>query len=142
MRIVKLTAGTRQNLLENLLKRSTNDYGEYEKVVADIIENVRERKEEAIFEYSLKFDKCTTTKENFKVTREEIDAAYRQLDEHFIQVMRDSVANIRTYHEKQKRNSWFDARRTARYWGRRSHRCKMSGSMFPAERLPIHRQRS
>ena len=110
MKIVRLTTDTRQNLLENLLKRSTNDYGDYEKVVADIIENVKMRKEDAIFEYSLKFDKCTTTRENFRVTRGEIDAAYQQLDEHFIQVMRDSAANIRAYHEKQKRNSWFDAK--------------------------------
>ncbi len=110
MRIVKLTSDTRQNLLENLLKRSTNDYGDYEKIVADIIDNVRVRKENAIFEYSLKYDKCTTTRENFQVTRAEIDAAYQELDAHFIQVMRDSAANIRSYHEKQKRNSWFDAR--------------------------------
>lgn len=110
MRIVKLTDDTRQNLLESLLKRSTNDYGDYEKVVADIIENVKNRKEDAIFEYSLKFDKCVTTKETFQVTRAEIDAAYKELDEHFIQVMKDSAANIRSYHEKQKRNSWFDAK--------------------------------
>ncbi len=110
MRIVKLSTDTRQDLLENLLKRSTNDYGDYEKVVADIIGNVKERREEAIFEYSLKFDKCALTRENFKVTREEIDAAYQKLDAHFVQVMRDSAANIRAYHERQKRNSWFDAR--------------------------------
>lgn len=110
MRIVTLNDQTKQNLLERLLKRSTNDYGEYEKIVADIIENVKAKKEEAIFEYSLKFDKCSMTKETFKVTREEIDAAYKELDEHFIQVMKDSAANIRSYHEKQKRNSWFDAK--------------------------------
>lgn len=110
MRIVKLTSETKQNLLENLLKRSTNDYGEYEAIVADIIQNVRARKEEAIFEYSLKFDKCVTTKDTFKVTKEEIEAAYKELDTHFIQVMRDSAANIKAYHEKQKRNSWFDAK--------------------------------
>ena len=62
MRIVNLTSQTKQNLLENLLKRSTNDYGDYEKIVADIIENVKTRKEDAIFEYSLKFDKCTMTR--------------------------------------------------------------------------------
>lgn len=110
MRIVKLTSETKQNLLENLLKRSTNDYGEYEKIVADIISNVRERKEAAIFEYSLKFDRCEMTKENFQVTRAEIEAAYQELDPHFIQVMRDSAQNIKSYHEKQKRNSWFDAK--------------------------------
>lgn len=110
MRIVKLTSDTKQNLLESLLKRSTNDYGEYEKVVTDIIAAVKERKEEAIFEYSLKFDHCVITKENFRVTKEEIAAAYQELDAHFIQVMKDSAANIRVYHEKQKRNSWFDAK--------------------------------
>lgn len=110
MRIVTLTEETKKNLLEDLLKRSTNDYGEYEKIVADIIEQVRTRKEDAIFEYSLKFDKCNTTKENFEVTKEEIKAAYSELDEHFIQVMKDSAQNIKTYHEKQKRNSWFDSK--------------------------------
>lgn len=105
-----MTNDTKQNLLETLLKRSTNDYGDYEKVVAEIIEAVKERKEEAVFEYSLKFDKCNMTRENFKVTKEEIEAAYQELDTHFIQVMKDSAANIRDYHEKQKRNSWFDAK--------------------------------
>ena len=110
MRIVTLTSETKQNLLENLLKRSTNDYGEYEKVVAEIIEQVKSRKEEAIFEYSRKFDKCELTKETFEVTRAEIEEAYTQIDAHFIEVMKASAANIRAYHEKQKRNSWFDAK--------------------------------
>lgn len=110
MRIVTLTSETKQNLLENLLKRSTNDYGEYEKVVAKIIEQVKSRKEEAIFEYSRKFDKCELTKETFEVTRAEIEEAYTQIDAHFIEVMKASAANIRAYHEKQKRNSWFDAK--------------------------------
>ena len=110
MRIVTLTSETKQNLLENLLKRSTNDYGEYEKVVAEIIEQVKSRKEEAIFEYSLKFDKCELTKETFEVTRAEIEEAYTQIDAHFIEVMKASAANIRAYHENQKRNSWFDAK--------------------------------
>lgn len=110
MRIVTLTSETKQNLLENMLKRSTNDYGEYEKVVAEIIEQVKSRKEEAIFEYSRKFDKCELTKETFEVTRAEIEEAYTQIDAHFIEVMKASAANIRAYHEKQKRNSWFDAK--------------------------------
>lgn len=110
MRIVTLTSETKQNLLENLLKRSTNDYREYEKVVAEIIEQVKSRKEESIFEYSRKFDKCELTKETFEVTRAEIEEAYTQIDAHFIEVMKASAANIRAYHEKQKRNSWFDAK--------------------------------
>ena len=70
----------------------------------------RQKKEKAIFEYSLKFDHCVMTKENFRVTKEEIASAYQELDAHFIQVMKDSATNIRAYHEKQKRNSWFDAK--------------------------------
>lgn len=110
MKIITLTNETKQNLLENLLKRSTTDYGEYEKTVDSIIQNVKQNKEEAIFDYNLKFDKCTITKENFQVTQEEIEDAYKVLDKQFIEVMRRSAANIRTYHEKQKRNSWFDAK--------------------------------
>ncbi len=110
MKIVALTEDTKKNLLEDLLKRSTNDYGEYEKIVADIIEQVRTRKEEAIFEYSLKFDHCVMNRDNFEVSREEIEAAYLEVDERFVQVMKTSAKNIRAYHEKQKRNSWFDAK--------------------------------
>lgn len=110
MRIVTLNNETKENLLENLLKRSTNDYGEYETIVAGIIENVKQRKEEAIFEYALQFDKCSLTKDTFQVTKEEIDAAYREVDAHFVQVMQTAAANIRDYHEKQKRSSWFDAK--------------------------------
>ena len=102
MRIVTLTSETKQNLLENLLKRSTNDYGEYEKVVAEIIEQVKSRKEEAIFEYSRKFDKCELTKETFEVTRAEIEEAYTQIDVHFIEVMKASAANIRAYHDAKE----------------------------------------
>lgn len=110
MRIVTLNNETKENLLENLLKRSTNDYGEYETIVAGIIEDVKQRKEEAIFEYALQFDKCSLTKDTFQVTKEEIDAAYQEVDPHFVQVMQTAAANIRAYHEKQKRNSWFDAK--------------------------------
>ena len=124
MRIVTLTSETKQNLLENLLKRSTNDYGEYEKVVAEIIEQVKSRKEEAIFEYSRKFDKCELAKETFEVTRAEIEEAYTQIDAHFIEVMKASAANIRAYHENQKRNSWFDA--------------KEDGTMLGQKITPMH----
>lgn len=110
MKIITLNSQTKQNLLENLLKRSTNDYGDYEKIVADIIENVKNRKEEAIFEYAQKFDSCHLTKETFQVTRAEIDAAYQEVDAQFIEVMRAAATNIRAYHEKQKKISWFDAK--------------------------------
>ena len=114
MRIVNLTNETKQNLLENLLKRSTNDYGDYEAIVADIIESVKTRKEEAIFEYSLKFDKCLTTKETFQVTKAEIDAAYAEIDAQFIQVMKASAENIRAYHEKRSACTYREERQLIR----------------------------
>ena len=110
MKIVTLTEKTKANLLENLLKRSTNDYGNFEKIVADIIENVKLNKDEALFEYSLKFDHFSATSDNMEVTKEEIAQAYQQLDAHFVQVMKDAAENIRSYHEKQKRTSWFEAK--------------------------------
>ena len=136
MKIITLTNETKQNLLENLLKRSTTDYGEYEKIVDSIIQNVKQNKEEAIFDYNLKFDKCTITKENFQVTQEEIEDAYKVLDKQFIEVMRRSAANIRTYHEKQKRNSWFDAKEDGTILGQKITPMQTVGVYVPGGKAP------
>ena len=108
MRIVKLTAETKKGILEDLLKRSPNQYGEYEAVVADIIENVKKDGDSAVFAYTKKFDKFDLNKENIRVTKEEIKAAYDLMDDKLIEVIKKSAENIRAYHSKQLRNSWFD----------------------------------
>lgn len=110
MRIIDLTDETKQDLLSSLLKRSPNNYGEYEKIVADIIDNVKTNKNEAVFEYTKKFDGFDLSSQNIKVTEEEIDEAITSMDEEFLRVMERSATNIKEYHEKQKRNSWFDAK--------------------------------
>ena len=110
MKIIKLTDETKQDILSSLLKRSPNNYAQYEKTVADIIENVRENKDEAVFAYTKQFDGFDLTSQNVKVTTEEIDEAVASIDAEFIRVMERSATNIREYHEKQKRNSWFDAK--------------------------------
>ncbi|MCH5340908.1 MAG: histidinol dehydrogenase [Acetatifactor sp.] len=110
MRIVTLSTETQQNILNDLLKRSPNNYSQYEATVNEIIENVRTTGDRALFDYTLKFDKYNLNAENIKVTAEEIKAAYAQLDEELIQVIKKSAENIRTFHTKQLRNSWFDAR--------------------------------
>lgn len=110
MRIIKLTNETKNNVLEDLLKRSPNNYGTYESTVNEIIENVKKNKDQALFEYTAKFDKYTLTAENIKVTREEIDAAYKELDPELVEVIKKSAENIRAFHNKQLRNSWFDAK--------------------------------
>ena len=109
MRILKLTEETQNNILENLLKRSPNSYGEFESRVNDIIQNVRERRDEAIFEYTEKFDGAKIGKENICVTEEEIAEAYELVDPKLLDVIRKALVNIRDYHAKQKQYSWFDS---------------------------------
>lgn len=108
MRIVKLTAESKKGLLEDLLQRSPNHYGQYESAVAEIIETVKKGGDEALFSYTEKFDHCKMDAAHIRVTREEIDEAYQKVDADFVEVMKKSAANIRTFHEKQLRNSWFD----------------------------------
>ena len=108
MRIVKLTAESKKGLLEDLLQRSPNHYGQYESAVAEIIETVKKGGAEALFSYTEKFDHCKMDAAHIRVTREEIDEAYQKVDADFVEVMKKSAANIRAFHEKQLRNSWFD----------------------------------
>ncbi|MGN0402134.1 MAG: histidinol dehydrogenase [Acetatifactor sp.] len=110
MRIVKLTGETRQDILNDLLKRSPNNYSQYESTVNEIIEAVRKNGDRAIFDYTLKFDKYALDADNIKVNREEIEEAYLKLDAGLVDVIRKSAENIRDFHSKQLRNSWFDAK--------------------------------
>lgn len=110
MKIINLTNETKRDILSSLLKRSPNNYAEFEKTVADILANVKENKDKAVFEYTKKFDGFDLCSQNIKVTQQEIDEAVESMDADFMAVMEKSAANIREYHEKQKRNSWFDAK--------------------------------
>ena len=109
MKILNLTPETQNNILENLLKRSPNSYGEFEARVNDIITNVRERKDAAIFDYTKRFDGADIDASNVLVTEDEIKEAYEQVDEKLLDVIRKALVNIKTYHEKQRQNSWFDS---------------------------------
>jgi histidinol dehydrogenase len=109
MKVVKATKETTQNILEELLKRSPNHYKEYEEKVSFIIEEVRAKKDQAVFSYTKQFDKADIHKGNIKVSKEEIEAAYEETDEQFLAVIRRALVNIRSYHEKQRQNSWFDS---------------------------------
>ncbi|SFR96148.1 histidinol dehydrogenase [Anaeromicropila populeti] len=109
MRIVELTKDTKDNILENLLKRSPNNYGEYEAVVSDILANVKANKDAAVFEYTLKFDKAAINADNILVTQDEIEEAYSVVEPALIDVIRKALVNIEDYHRKQKQYSWFDS---------------------------------
>lgn len=110
MKKIKLNEETKSQILENLLKRSPSQYTEYEATVNDIIANVRENKNKALFEYTEKFDGYKLTPDNILVTRDEIDEAYSKLDKELIEVLKEAAENIRAFHAKQLRNSWFDAK--------------------------------
>lgn len=110
MKIIELNEQTKKGVLDDLIQRSPNNYGEYESVVADIIENVKNRGDEAVFEYTMKFDKFSLQSDNIKVTKEEIEQAYGLLDGDLIEVIKKSAVNIADYHKKQLRNSWFDVK--------------------------------
>ena len=107
MRTVRLTKESTKDILENLLKRSPNNYGKFEDAVADILANVKEKGDEALFSYTKEFDKVEVTSDTIRVTEEEIREAYGKVDASLLEVIRKALVNIRSYHEKQLQNSWF-----------------------------------
>ena len=109
MRVVQLNGQVRREVLDNLRTRSAGHTPEYEKIVSDIVEDVRRRGDEALFEYTLKFDHVSIDPQNIRVTQQEIEEAYQTVDPALIKVIRSALANIRAFHEKQKRTSWFES---------------------------------
>ena len=107
MRTVRLKKESTKDILENLLKRSPNNYGKFEAAVADILANVKEKGDEALFSYTKEFDKVEVTPETIRVTEAEIEEAYKAVDASLLEVIRKALVNIRSYHEKQRQNSWF-----------------------------------
>lgn len=131
MRTVKLTKETKDELLGNLLKRNPGSYTEYENTVNEIINNVRENGDKALFNYTLKFDKFAVNEKTIKVTRKEIEEAYKELSDDFVEVMKKSAENIRVFHEKQKRNTWIDTKEDGSILGQRILPIEISGVYVP-----------
>ncbi len=125
MRIQRLTKDAKENLLEDLLKRSPNNYGQYEQGVQEILAHVKAEKDQAVFEYTKKFDHAEITADNIKVTEEEIEEAYKEVDPKLVEIIRKALQNIRTYHEKQRQYSWFDS--------------KPDGTILGQKVTPLHR---
>ena len=119
MRIVNLTNDTKQNILKSLLKRSPSQYTEYEKTVADILSDVRERGDDAVFELTNRFDKWDINSSNVRVTKAEIEQAYEQVDPEFIEILKEAAENIRVFHEKQLRDSWFYSKKDGSILGQK-----------------------
>lgn len=119
MRIVELTRETTQNILENMLKRSPNQYQGYESTVNEIIANVKEHGDEALFSYTKKFDRAELTADTVEVTEEEVREAYEQIDPKLLDVIKKALVNIRDYHALQKQNSWFESRENGTILGQK-----------------------
>ena len=110
MKVVNITEDSIKDLLKSLLKRSPINYREQEDAVNNILTNVKDNGDLALFEYTEKFDKVKLTAETIKVTDEEIAEAYEQVDDELIRVIRLAMKNIEDYHEMQKEESWFDSK--------------------------------
>lgn len=119
MRTIRLTEETKKNLLQDLLKRSPASYGEYEGRVAAIVNEVREKGDEAVFAFTEKFDRAKIDGGNIRVTKEELEEAYSQVDPGLVEVIRKALVNIRGYHEKQRRYSWFDSQENGTLLGQK-----------------------
>lgn len=125
MRIQKLNSDTKKNLLEDLLKRSPNNYGQYEASVKEILDKVKEEKDAAVFAYTAKFDGAELTTDTIEVADAEIEEAYAQVDDTLLTVIRKAKDNIESYHAKQRQNSWFDS--------------KPDGTILGQKITPLHR---
>lgn len=131
MRIVKLDQKTREEVLGNLLSRNRTDYGDYEKTVRDMVEDVRKRGDQALFEYTEKFDHVKLTPDSVIVSDAEIMEAYEAVSKDLLEVIRRALRNIRTYHEKQKRTSWFDSEETGILLGQKIQALQRVGVYVP-----------
>jgi histidinol dehydrogenase len=131
MNTLQLNSKTKQELLGNLLNRNPGSYTQYEQTVNEIIENVRNNGDKALFDYTLKFDKCELDASKVTVTRQEIEDAYAKLSPDFIEVMKKSADNIRVFHEKQKRNSWIETKEDGSILGQRILPIEISGVYVP-----------
>lgn len=131
MRIVRLTESTKKDLLRDLLQRSPQNYGSYEQVVAEIVENVRNNGDQAVFSYTQKFDGFALDAQNIRVSRQEIEDAYRMLPDELVSVYRKSAENIRVFHEKQLHSSWFDSRPDGTILGQRIIPIERAGVYVP-----------
>ena len=134
MRIVSLTKQSQDELLELLKGRNPASYTSQQAAVDDIIANVREKKDEAVFLYEKQFDHCELSRESLRVTREEIEEAYRELDPEFVEVMKRAAENIRAYHEKQKVNSWITTKEDGTILGQKVTPIEVSGCYVPGGR--------
>lgn len=137
MRIIHLDEASRQNILDQLLKRSPNNYEQYNDTVTEIVERVRTEGDAALFEYTRRFDCGSIDASNIRVTEDEIREAYEAVDPKLLTTIRKALVNIRSYHEKQKRYSWFDTTPEGTMLGQKVTPLQAAGVYVPGARRSI-----
>jgi len=132
MKIVKLDNESKKNVLENMLKRSPNNYSDYQETVNAVLNNVKENGDKALFEYTKKFDGFDLNADNIVVTDEEIEEAYKEVEKTgLIEIIRKSIKNIRDFHEKQRQYSWFDSKPDGTILGQKITAIEKAGVYVP-----------
>lgn len=107
MKITKLDKNIIQSLKDGALKRSTEDMTPFADAVREIVDNVKNRGDAALFEYSERFDGALIDASNILVSKEELEEAYEKIPEKLVGVIRRSKERIEAFHNRQKQNSWF-----------------------------------
>jgi histidinol dehydrogenase len=131
MKIIELNSETKKNILEDLLKRSPNQYDEYASAVSKILEDVKQNKDKALFDYTERFDHSVITQDTIRVTEAEIEEAYEKVDPSIIDVIRKALKNIESYHAKQKQYSWFDSTENGTILGQKITPISAAGVYVP-----------
>ncbi len=131
MKVLKLNESTKKDVLAVLLNRSPQNTDEYEKTVRSIIQDIKENKDRALFEYTKRFDNVIIDSSDIEVTREEIKAAYEEVDDALLGIIRKALVNIRDFHKKQKKNSWFSASEKGTILGQKITPMQRAGVYVP-----------
>ena len=134
MKITALSKQAQEELLALLKGRNPASYTKQQAAVDAIIANVRDSGDAAVLSYEKQFDRADLTKETLRVTKEEMEEAYRELDPAFVETMKKAAANIRNYHEKQVQQSWITTRPDGSILGQKVTPIASSGCYVPGGR--------
>lgn len=137
IKIIDVRNGGDKELYENLVKRSQVDLSDVQKRVEEIIKNIRENGDRAVFEYTRMFDRVELNSDNIKVSKEEIEEAYKKVDIKLIEVIRKAKQNVESFHRKQVENSWFSPEKDGVILGQMYRALELVGVYVPGGTAPL-----
>lgn len=125
-----------QPLYIKLSNRSPEGQRDVEKIVSDVLADVKNRGDEAVVEYSKKFDKVDLTPSTIEVTNQ-LENALESIDQNLLKIIERAAANIRKFHEKQKENSWITTSPAGIILGQKISPLERVGVYVPAGTAPL-----